>query len=197
MSLIIKTKHCALIPSLQEYIEKKTEKFHSFIEEKEIQKIEVIIEQKDYKDKATAYKAQVTLWLLGNTILRAEEKQSTTNAAIDLAAKKIENQIGRYKGRFQNRIRHDRAEKIKAESKIALSDNSNEVDLDQSLFESILVKRTKQFPVEAMSIEEAVERMELLDHNFFVFLNNSNQKLSITYKRTNTDDEYGIIEPQW
>ncbi|MFA7532703.1 MAG: sigma 54 modulation/S30EA ribosomal C-terminal domain-containing protein, partial [Tissierellaceae bacterium] len=56
-----------------------------------------------------------------------------------------------------------------------------------------LVKR-KRFGLKPMSSEEAILQMELLRHNFFVFLDADNDGVSIVYKRK--DGDYGLIEPE-
>ena len=48
--------------------------------------------------------------------------------------------------------------------------------------------------MEAMDAEEAVERMELLGHDFFVFLNAATDRLGIVYRRK--DEGYGLLDPE-
>lgn len=55
------------------------------------------------------------------------------------------------------------------------------------------VVRTKQFVMKPMSVEEAALQMELLDHDFFFFLNSSSDKQSVLYRRR--DGRLGLIEP--
>lgn len=195
MSLIIKAKHVTLTPELQDYISKKTGKFYSFFDKREIQKIEVIIEKKSYKDKTLLYKSQITLWLLGHTILRAEKEQPSAQAAFDVSLEKIEHQISRYKGRFQARVRQTRKEKQKG--KIIFEPDVDFTEKVYSLADFTEVKRTKKFKVTPMFVAEAIAQMELLDHNFFIFLNKETNKLSVVYRRHNPDDEYGLLEPEW
>ena len=43
-----------------------------------------------------------------------------------------------------------------------------------------------------MSVEEAVVQMEMLEHNFYVFLNMETDSVNVVYKRK--DDNYGLLE---
>ncbi len=192
MSIIIKSKKINLTPAIKNYINKKIEKFNTFFEAREIKKIEVLLEEKKYKDKTNIFKAQLTLWLLGNTILRAEEKEATPNAAIDFVMEKIEHQISRYKGRFQARFRKSRKKLI---PNIISSDIEIEPQIN-SLADLTELKRSKKFKVTPMFIGDAIEQMNFLDHNFFVFMNKDTNKLSIVYKRNSPDEEYGLLEPE-
>ena len=59
--------------------------------------------------------------------------------------------------------------------------------------ESRIVK-VKRFPVKPMTPEEAVDQMELLSHDFFIFFNPESNKFSVIYKRG--DGYHGLIEPE-
>ena len=60
--------------------------------------------------------------------------------------------------------------------------------------ESPRIVRTKRFPVSPMDEEEAVEQMELLGHDFFVFFNVNTNEVNVIYRRK--DGNYGLIEPE-
>ena len=51
----------------------------------------------------------------------------------------------------------------------------------------------KAFPIKPMSVEEAILQMNLLDHQFYVFLDSSTDKVSVVYARK--DGGYGLIIP--
>jgi putative sigma-54 modulation protein len=46
-----------------------------------------------------------------------------------------------------------------------------------------------------MSADEAVEQMELLGHDFFIFVNQETGSVNLVYKRN--DGNYGLIEPEY
>ena len=57
-----------------------------------------------------------------------------------------------------------------------------------------LIVKTKQFAVNPLTPEEAVEQLELVGHDFFVFRNADSGELNVVYRRR--DGNYGLIEPQ-
>lgn len=57
-----------------------------------------------------------------------------------------------------------------------------------------MIVKTKQFAVKPMSPEEAVLQLELVGHDFFVFLNGETNDVNVVYRRR--DGNYGLIEPQ-
>ena len=63
---------------------------------------------------------------------------------------------------------------------------------DEEVKSSIV--RTKHIPVKPMDPEEAVMEMEMLGHNFFVFINANTEDFSVVYKRK--DGNYALIEPE-
>ena len=73
--------------------------------------------------------------------------------------------------------------------------NNTEADNEASYDEgSPIIERNKKFEVLPMDAEEAVTQMELLGHDFFVFLNTSTETINVVYKRKNGN--YGLIEPE-
>ena len=55
------------------------------------------------------------------------------------------------------------------------------------------IVKTKQFAVKPMPVDEATEQMELLGHDFFLFVNSESGKANLLYRRK--DGDYGLIEP--
>jgi len=56
------------------------------------------------------------------------------------------------------------------------------------------VVKSKRFLVKPMPVDEAINQMELLGHDFFLFINADTEKLNLLYRRKNGD--YGLIEPE-
>ena len=60
--------------------------------------------------------------------------------------------------------------------------------------EEIKIAKNKRFDIKPMYPEDACIQMELLSHNFFVFVNADTDQVNVVYKRKN--NTYGIIEPE-
>jgi len=97
---------------------------------------------------------------------------------------KHERQVTRYKRRGRDRRR-------KSARTAGPSNDVTPLVPDEA--EPLIVK-TKQFPVKPLTPEEAVEQLELVGHDFFVFRNADSGELNVVYRRR--DGNYGLIEPQ-
>ena len=69
-----------------------------------------------------------------------------------------------------------------------------EADYEDEDEDQIKIKKTKRFGIKPMDPEEACVEMELLGHNFFVFLNAETEEVNVVYKRKG--NTYGLIEPE-
>ena len=54
--------------------------------------------------------------------------------------------------------------------------------------------RVKRFPVKPVTVQEAAFQMELLGHNFFLFLDAETEQHNLLYRRN--DGDYGLIKPE-
>lgn len=110
-------------------------------------------------------------------VLRAEVKHSDFYAAVDLAIDKLEDQIRRQKTRLEK----------KHKDKLALSFLKDEAEQEQDIY-----VKTKSVVVTEMDLDEAIMRMEMLGHSFFVYKDDETHEVNIVYARH--DGGYGCIE---
>ncbi len=122
--------------------------------------------------------ARVTL-NTGNTMLHSEERGENLLVAIDRVVQSMDRQIERYKGKLQDKGRVSSPGQGKSSQKPTARKN---------------VVKVKRFSVKPMSVDEAADQMELLGHDFFLFLNAESGNLSLLYKRKKGN--YGLIEPE-
>lgn len=61
--------------------------------------------------------------------------------------------------------------------------------------ETIKIVKSKKFGIKPMDPEEACVQMDMLGHNFFVFLNSETDEVNVVYKRKG--NTYGLIEPEF
>jgi putative sigma-54 modulation protein len=185
MSLVLKGKNLQISEQTREHIEKKTEKFYRFLPKLEEIRVELTCEQtRSNQDRIVA---EITV-RANRRILRAEERSHDLLTAFDAALSKIHSQIARFKGKMIDRWHAN--ESIRNEEFPALSD-----DVLNALAEEQerRIVRVKQFSITPMNEEEAIEQMQLLSHNFFVFYNADLGRINILYKRE--DNNYGLLDP--
>lgn len=184
MDIVIHGRNVDITPRLQSYIERKVERLDRYMPN--IRDIRVDLAEERSNRMGNTQSAQITLRHVKGTILRAEERTNDLFAAVDLVVDKMYRQIERYKGK--RRRRND----------MPLEDFSayeTAIDLGEEELEQGRITRRKRFSVEPMLEEEAIEQMELLEHDFFVFVNADTGGINVIYKRK--DDDYGILEPEF
>jgi putative sigma-54 modulation protein len=126
-------------------------------------------------------KIEVTIPVKGN-IIRSEQVSSDMYVSIDLVEEVIERQLKKYKNKIVDKQQN------------AAGFTSEYVDKDYDDEEEIKIIRSKRFGIKPMVPEEACVQMELLGHNFFVFLNAETNEVNVVYKRKG--NTFGLIEPE-
>lgn len=174
MKTLIVAKQITVTDDLRAIIEKKLEKFDKFFTNNA--SASVVLSRKREKEIL-----ELTI-TVGSTLFRAEEESDTFRNALDNAVDIIERQIRKNKTRLQKRLRDGYFDH-------AVYDI--EPDEDE---EAPFKIREKTFPFRPMSVEEAILQMNLLGHQFFVFVNADTEKTNVIYKRK--DDDYGLIIPE-
>jgi putative sigma-54 modulation protein len=133
--------------------------------------------------------AQITIRDDRGTILRAEERSNDMFAAIDTVIDKLYRQIERYQGRRKRKWRGGNAAADELVAIEPLSMEDEEADEEEQT-----IVRYKRFALHPMSTDEAIEQMELLDHDFFVFFNIEEEAINVLYRRHGGN--YGLLQPE-
>lgn len=184
MELLIKGKNLDIEENAQEYIRSKLSKLERHLAD--IDEVKVELTREMTKAAENRYVLQVTINTHG-TLLRGEVRSSTIPAAVDSVMDVLNRQIERFKGKLYRSRR-------RAPSKDQIAAELNEVDEKEAAKDERSIVKMKRFPVKPMAPDEAVEHMELLSHDFFIFFNADNDNFSILYRRS--DGDYGLIEPE-
>ncbi len=194
-----------------------TDRFRSVVEEKaaRIEHLAPRAQRLDIKVTHRAYHNgrmeddTVELTLTGKgPIVRAEATDGDKFAALDLAVDKMAEQLRRAKDKRVDSRNHPRGAKLEKESgqitgidlqpasvdvmrAVATGEipiiTGNEEEADYTP----VVIRTKNFDPEWMTVEDAVDRMELVGHDFFLFIDARSDHPSVVYRRKGWD--YGVI----
>ena len=176
MDIIIVGKNIDVTTGLRSVVEDKLSKLEKYF----TQETTIHVTMKADKGR---HKIEVTIPLKGR-IIRAEQVSEDMYQTIDLVEEVIERQLKKYKNKLINR-KHQaddyfRPEYIEKE----YEDEDDEVQIE----------RVKHFEMKPMFIEDACVQMELLGHNFYVFINAETDETNVVYKRKNGG--YGLIEPE-
>ncbi|MDQ4044995.1 MAG: ribosome-associated translation inhibitor RaiA [Chloroflexota bacterium] len=148
--------------------------------------------------------AQLTLHT-GKHIIRAEERSDDPAKAIDAAIDKLVVQVRKFNDKKKSRRRRagekpmtqvETLEEVfpldmsEIEMTTATDDEVTDLDEDEEAEPEVRVKR---FSVKPMLLDEAVDQMELLGHDFFLFHNADEDQINVVYKRR--DGAYGLLAP--
>lgn len=178
MSINVSGQNVEVTPALRAYAEKKLKKIQKFFEGRSVD-IEIVL-----KIQREHHVADITIQA-GALLVRGQGKTEDMYASINVAVDRIERQILKYKTRINRRMRK-LGEQAIAEVPAGPADN---VEVGEPK-----VVKTKRFDVKPMSVEEAIMQMELLDHDFFVFRDDTTSGVNVVYRRN--DGNYGLIEPE-
>jgi putative sigma-54 modulation protein len=165
--------------TLEAYVERKVSKLGRYLPTISEGKVEISHESAKLPEQRFA--VQVTLDSKG-VIIRAQEESKDIRTAIDKVVDVLSNRIERYKGKLYDKGRG-----------ISFARQGAAVEAEEIEVPKRVVK-SKRFLVKPMPVDEAVNQMELLGHDFFLFIDADTERLNLLYRRKNGD--YGLIEPE-
>jgi putative sigma-54 modulation protein len=181
MRLQVKGKNVEVSEAIRTYAEQKLGRLERQLADPTRVELELAVEKNP--SIADNNVAEATVWTKG-PVLRAKEASADMRASIDLLVDKLERQVARYREKRHHHGHRD-----------GNGRGANDADSSRRTNEEggpVIVK-TKQFTLHPMSAEEAVEQLELVGHDFFVFRNAESDEINVVYRRR--DGGYGLIEP--
>lgn len=172
MKSVIVARKYEVTPDIRKHLEKKIAKLDRFFPEE-------TSATATFSSKRGRDNVEITIFYKSMTY-RAEVFAGDVVTCIDKAVEIIERQIRKNKTKLEKRLR----------------DNAFEAPADEDFAdvpeETVTITRNKQIELVPMSAEEAVLRMNLTSHDFFVYRNDKDSKVNIVYKRY--DGGYGLLE---
>lgn len=185
MNPTIHARDIKLNNRLRDHIGRKTARLERYMPN--IADLRVDVAAQNARNASERQIAQLTLRDSHGTILRAEERHADIFAAVDMVVDKMYRQIKRYRDK---RSRQRRRTTI---TDIVMDPLPDEVEQMPDHADPIIVRR-KSFPVQMMSPDEAIEQMSLLGHDFYMFLNEEDDLMTVVYMRR--DGAYGLLQPE-
>lgn len=164
----IRGENIAITDAIRNYAGTKLSKLEKYFSENE--SVTVNVTAKVYPNKLA--KAEVTI-PHKNFTLRAEETSDDWYGSLDLVVDKLERQIRKYKTKLQNR------------NKVRVGQVFDEPEV---IDDAEVFARIKTLDIQVMTAQDATIQMELLGHDFFVFLNEDTGRVSVVYRRKDGTD---------
>lgn len=175
MLIQITGKNLEVTDSLKEMVNKKVKKLDRYFEP-DTEASVVLSTQR------ARHIVEITIPIDG-VILRGEEATDDMYVSIERVVQKLEKQIHHHRTRLEKRLRGG-----------AFRGAAPAAGLQEEA-DNVRVIRTKRFAVKPLDVDEAALQMQLLGHDFFVFMNADSGEVNVLYRRK--DGQFGLIEPQY
>lgn len=172
MAIAVRGKNIDITPALRDYVEKRVGKITKYFDN--LGEITVVLTVSKGR-----HIVEVTVPVNG-MLLRGEEATTDMYTSIDLVIEKLEKQIEKYKTKIARKLKHGG---FKLDAPAPAADTEE------------LVVKTKRFAVKPVNVEEAIMQMNLINHDFYVFMNADTEQVNVVYRRK--DGHYGLIEPEF
>lgn len=189
MKLLIQGNNIEVTDSIHDYVEEKLEKAVKHFQNL-ASKVDVHLSVARNARISNKHKAEVTVYANG-TIIRAQEDSESLYASIDLVSDKITRQLRKYKERNLDKKIHSAEKTVEAIEAKPVED-SLIGDRHPELPEEVV--RMKYFAMESMTIDEAKEQLQLVDHDFYMFRNKESNEINVIYIRNHGG--FGVIQPR-
>jgi putative sigma-54 modulation protein len=185
MGIVIQGKNIEITAAIREYVDQKIDKAISHFKSLTTE-VDVHLSVAKNPRIISSQSAEVTIYANG-AVIRAEERSENLYASIDLVADKIARKLRKFKERKANKLAPKTALAVTEQPPIPLPDQNRTPELPSRVI------RNKYFTMSPMSIDEAAERLEMVDHDFFVFRNLETDEINVIYGRSHGG--YGVIHP--
>jgi putative sigma-54 modulation protein len=183
MEVILRSHHASPVDGLREHAERKLQRLERYLPR--VDDVVIEVEHEDTRSAAHRYRVQVTARSAG-AILRAEERRGDPRSALDAAAERLSEQARRHKARLDGRGRA-----VTRDHGVPPPPAGAEEADEYAPGEVVRVKR---FEAKPMSRDEALAQMDLVGHDFFVFLDTATGEYAVLYKRR--DGGFGLLVPE-
>lgn len=181
MELQIAGTNMELTPAAHRYVERKLGNLNRHLPTVIEAKVE--ISEEKTRSPQQHYLVRVTVTSgVGGVAFHGEERGEDLFKAVDKVAAIMIRQLENHKGKLYEKGRGS------SFARGELNEATEPVEPVRR------VVKTKRFAVKPMSVDEAIEQMELLGHSFFLFFDADAEEIKLLYRRH--DGNYGLIEPE-
>ena len=188
MDLKMQGRNIQIDDRIRAYARQKLNRLDRLLPENSL--AEVVVNSSTTRSQADRITIQATI-KLGRVVLRAEQRASSANAAIDSVVDILERKIGKFKSQTYRSKRGKKSTPLR----VLQAEGAEQIvdPREGTILSDGTLLRLKQFPMEPMRVEEAALQMEMVGHSFYMFLNDESGQHNVLYRRD--DGNYGLIQP--
>lgn len=181
MRIDIVGKNYTVSDRLDDIIRRKAERLDRFFSDDVTARV---VCKEEHKGRFTL---EITI-IVDGVVIRSEETSDNMYNNIDVVVPKIDRQIRKHRTRLTKKFKDSVFNFQVAEAEAIELNDTQEAEVPA-------IVKTKKFELQPMSVEEAIEQMDLLENKFFVYLNPESGKVNIVYRRY--DKTIGLIQPEY
>ena len=201
MEVVVTGRHCELSDRYRSHVEEKLARLDKH--DHRIIRVQVEVEcERNPRQRDRAVRLELTAFSKG-PVIRAEAAAADKMAALDLALDKMAAQMRRAADR--RRVHHGRHAPVSVGQALAGREDAAEPETAEDdarvserrvgpiavTGDGPLVVREKSHPATPMTLDQALYEMELVGHDFYLFVDKENERPSVVYRRRGYD--YGVI----
>jgi ribosomal subunit interface protein len=202
MEVVVTGRHCEVSDRFREHVSDKLSRLEKH--DHRIMRVQVEVEQeKNPRQHDRAARVELTAFSKG-PVIRAEAAAEDKMGALDLALDKMQGQMRRAADR--RRVHRGRHTPVSVGQALAASaaleaPAGSEQDEDSVTQRQVgpitvtgdgpLVVREKSHTAAPMTLDQALYEMELVGHDFYLFVDKESERPSVVYRRRGYD--YGVI----
>jgi ribosomal subunit interface protein len=203
MDIVLNSRHCELTDRFRSHVEEKLARLEKH--DHRVIRVEVEVDkERNPRQADRAVRVELTAFSKG-PVVRAEAAAEDKMAALDLAVDRMATQMRRAADRRRvHRGRHTPTSVGKALADVEPTPNGSLGALEEEqgeaprhvgpitvLGDGPLVVREKIHSAEPMTLDQALYEMELVGHDFFLFVDKETERPSVVYRRRGYD--YGVL----
>jgi ribosomal subunit interface protein len=196
MDIVLNSRHCELSDSFRDHVEEKLARLEKH--DHRVIRVEVEVErERNPRQADRAVRLELTAFSKG-PVVRAEAAAEDKMGALDLALDKMAAQMRRAADRRrEHKHKHDRVADLLDAGLDAGPAAEEAVDTERQVGpitvtgEGPLVVREKTHAATAMTLDQALYEMELVGHDFYLYVDKDTERPCVVYRRRGYD--YGVI----
>lgn len=204
VKLIVQGRHIELTDNVKSYVEEKVGKSiknHSHL----VREVDVRLSARggDLSKGPKLGRCEVTIFTKKHGVIRAEEDAENLYGSIDMVSSVIQRKLRKIKdkdtdhGRHMKGFNRSKVREIATDNYDLAPSPLEEPEPAPAVAEEDIIQeivRTKYFEMPPLTVTEAIEQIENIDHDFYAFRNEETGEINILYRRK--EGGYGLIVPK-
>jgi len=199
MDVVVNARHCEVSDRFRSHVEEKLARLEKH--DHRIIRVQVEVEkERNPRQHDRAVRVELTALSKG-PVIRAEAAAEDKMGALDLAVDKMAAQMRRAADR--RRVHHGRHTPVSVGEALADVATPEAGTADDGVVierqvgpitvtgDGPLVVREKSHPASPMTLDQALYEMELVGHDFYLFVDKDSERPAVVYRRKGYD--YGVI----